>query len=48
MNFTDDSSAPRNLALITGGKKSVVEALAELLKGTDVAKHLDSLAAKGK
>jgi len=41
-----ESMAP--MALITGGKKSVVEALAELLKGTDVAKHLDSLAAKGK
>jgi major vault protein len=36
-----ESMAP--MALLTGGKKSVVEAFGELIKGTDVAKHLETL-----
>lgn len=39
-----ESMAP--MAILTGGKKSVVECLAELLKGTDVAKGLTALGDK--
>lgn len=39
-----ESMAP--MAILTGGKKSVVECLAELLKGTDVAKNLAAISDK--